>query len=81
MKKLKKYSTLIVFALIVILDYHFDFLGKLFENDNLERLIMFLGCLGFAGTTKPNLTSSLFSKYEEDTGGGGVPNPPKNGNG
>ena len=80
MKKFKKYSTLIIFAAIVILDYYFDFLGKLFENDNLERLIMFLGALGFAKTTKSDLTTNIFSK-EEDTGGGGVPNPPKNGNG
>lgn len=76
---LKKRASLIIFIVVIVIDYHFNFLGKYVDNDLLERLIMLLGCFGFAVTTKPNLTTSIFADDENDIGGGGIKNP-KNGN-
>jgi len=87
MKTVKKYSSLIIFVIVVALDYKYNFLGKMLESTSLEDLIKLLGALLFAKTTKTDLTTSFFSKDsgkqkynvsaddETDIGGGGIKNP------
>ena len=39
MKTIKKYSSLIIFVIVVALDYKYNFLGKMLESTSLEDLI------------------------------------------
>ena len=77
MKKLKEYSSLIIFVAVLFLDYKYQFLKSYLEDGTLIELVKVIGALLFAKTTESNLKTSIFAREEDETdiGGGGIKNP------
>ena len=78
MKKLKEYSSFIIFVAVLFLDYKYQFLKSYLQDGTMIELVKVIGALLFAKTTKSNLKTSIFASKESDIGGGGIKNP-KNG--
>jgi len=64
MKKIKEYSGLIIFVIIIFLDYRYKFLKTYIDDGSIVELIRVLGVLLFAKTTDTSLKTSLFAKEE-----------------
>lgn len=76
MKKIKEYSSLIIFVIVLFLDYKYQFLKTYLQDGTMIELVKVVGALLFAKTTKSNLKTSIFAREEdEDIGGGGIKNP------